>query len=398
MFEVAVVGRGMIGSAAARHLAEAGHSVVVVGPDEPADWSTWTGPFASHFDEGRITRISDRHPAWSAVARRSIERYADIEARSGITVHHPVGLVISTPELPSWLEASRANGAAVEMVSAEWVAETTGIAMPDGAPAAYEDAPAGHINPRRLVAAQNVLARRAGASIVAEAATSIAGSVDGGFTVGGPWGSVEAGRVVVATGSFGHGLLGADADAQLGLIRRPRTVLLAELGPDADDPDRSLPSLILRDQTDQRLSSTYWVPPVTYPDGRQYLKIGGVLAADPVIATGLDPHAELVEWFQGPGDPNEADALRSALEARLPGRAIRSTRTVPCAYTGTASGQPIIDWVEDGLAVALGGNGAAAKSSDELGRLAGALAAQDLGSGLGPGPDPDIFGLVAGSG
>ena len=33
-YEVAVIGRGLIGSAAARHLAEAGHKVVVIGPDE----------------------------------------------------------------------------------------------------------------------------------------------------------------------------------------------------------------------------------------------------------------------------------------------------------------------------------------------------------------------------
>ena len=34
---------------------------------------------------------------------------------------------------------------------------------------------------------------------------------------------------------------------------------------------------------------------------------------------------------------------------------------------------PYVGWVEDGLAVALGGCGSAAKSSDELGRLASTL-------------------------
>jgi len=395
MFDVAVIGRGMIGSAAARHLAEAGLAVAAVGPDEPSDWSSWTGPFASHFDEGRITRISDRHPAWSVAARRSIERYGDIEARSGIVFHHPVGLVVSTPELPTWLATSQANGAAVEAVDAEWVAETTGIAIPDGAPVAYETAPAGFINPRALVAAQNVLARRAGASIVAEAARSIERrSAGDGFAVSGPWGSVEAGRVVVATGSFGHGLLSAEDEHRLGLVRRPRTVVLAQLGHDADGTARRVPSLIMRDQTDDRLASIYWVPPVVYPDGRTYLKIGGVLAVDQEIAAGPDPHGELVDWFHGSGDPNEADALRSALAARLPGRPILSTTTVPCVYTGTANGMPVIDRLDGGPAVALGGNGAAAKSSDELGRLAAALAAADLAPELGDLPDPELFGLA----
>ncbi len=397
MLDVAVIGRGLIGSAAARHLAESGLRVAAVGPDEPADHSTWTGPFASHFDEGRITRISDRHPVWSELARRSIERYPDIEARSGTMIHHPVGLVISTPELPAWLDTSRAAGAAVEAVEPDLVAETTGIVVPDGAPAASEGPPAGFINPRRLVAAQTALARRAGASIVAEVAASVTGDAGAGFRVGGAWGSVDARRVVVATGAFGHGLLGPgpeqDLGARLGLVRRPRTVVLAELGP--DPRDRPLPSLILRDQSDERLTSIYWVPPVPYPDGRTYLKIGGVLADDPVIGTGPDPEAELVDWFHGPGDPVESDALRAALATRLPDRPVLATATVPCVYTGTATGLPIIDRIDGGVVVALGGNGAAAKSSDELGRLAAALAGEDLAADLGPTPDPAVFGLAA---
>src|SRR3546814_6842880 len=36
------------------------------------------------YDEGRMTRVVDPDPAWAVTARRSIDRYAEIEARSGI--------------------------------------------------------------------------------------------------------------------------------------------------------------------------------------------------------------------------------------------------------------------------------------------------------------------------
>jgi sarcosine oxidase len=36
--------------------------VVVLGPDEPAHRAAHTGVFASHYDEGRITRVVDRDP------------------------------------------------------------------------------------------------------------------------------------------------------------------------------------------------------------------------------------------------------------------------------------------------------------------------------------------------
>jgi len=44
-FEVVVVGGGMIGSAAARHLAEAGRRTALVAAPEPQDWTTDGGPF-----------------------------------------------------------------------------------------------------------------------------------------------------------------------------------------------------------------------------------------------------------------------------------------------------------------------------------------------------------------
>ena len=85
MYRHIIVGRGLIGSAAARHLSAWQDGVAVVGPDEPADRQTHTGVFGSHYDEGRLTRILDPEAEWSITAARSIRRYREIEAKSGVT-------------------------------------------------------------------------------------------------------------------------------------------------------------------------------------------------------------------------------------------------------------------------------------------------------------------------
>lgn len=361
--DVAVIGRGLVGSAAARHLAEAGVSTALIGPADPADRTTSPGPFSSHGDEGRITRVTARDRVWAMLAARSITRYPDIARRSEISFHVPRGLAVVASDLDEWIDNGLITGSNVRKLDAAWLRSATGIDATNGLPVAWEGSPAGYIQPRRLVEAQTKLAVAAGATVVTEAATS-AQPIAGGYEIAGPWGSIRADRMLVATGAFGRHLL----DAELRLDRVPRTVVMAEMA----DPG-NIPSLILEQPPDSRLRSIYWVPPVRYPDGRLCLKIGGSLIADPKLAS----DEELVSWFQGNGNPDEIEALTETLRALLPDAAITSVTTSPCVITNTPTGYPYVGWLDDGLAVAIGGNGEAAKSSDEIGRLAASLFGAD---------------------
>jgi sarcosine oxidase len=362
--DVAVVGRGMIGSAAARHLVEGGRSVALVGPAEAMDRGASQGPFSSHPDEGRITRVAGRTDVWSQVAARSIARYDDIATRSGTTFHTPCGLVSVSTLAGEWAERGRRFGSDARVVDPEWIRDRTGIAVADGRLALYEGPPAGHINPRRLVAAQTLLVARGGGQVIEHAATAVT-EVGGGFEVSGQWGAVTADRVLLATGAFGSELLGP----KLNVDRRPRTTLMAELGAGRSGVGaEAITSLILEGPADDRLEGIYWVPPVRYPDGVARLKIGGNLWDAPI----LEPE-DLVPWFHGDGSAAEVEALDNSLRALLPDFDVLGTTQAPCVYTGTPTGHPYIGWVDDGLAVAVGGNGSAAKSSDELGRLAATL-------------------------
>ncbi|MGQ3279718.1 MAG: FAD-dependent oxidoreductase, partial [Shinella sp.] len=94
-FDFVVVGRGMMGAAAARHLTKTGASVALVGRGEPADWKSHDGVFSSHYDSGRITRTIDQNPDWALLANRSIARYRDIEAESGIAFYGETGCLIT---------------------------------------------------------------------------------------------------------------------------------------------------------------------------------------------------------------------------------------------------------------------------------------------------------------
>lgn len=359
--DIIVVGGGLIGSAAARHLAESGQSVVALAAPEPTDWSAGVGPFGSHYDAGRITRIIARDPAWSILAKRSIERYADIEQRSGITFHTPCGLAWMDSDLSRVVADAQAAGSLVREVTAEELRAETGIQAPSGLDlrCAIEPGPAGVVNPRRLVAAQLHLAAAAGARVVPAAAEAVSGTV-GAFTVSGGFGEVQGRRVLLATGAYGAELAGVD----LGLQRWLRTTVRAEL-----EGVTNLPSAIAEAVPVDHALNMYWNPPVEYPDGRVLFKIGCEVV-DPPLA---EAQADINRWFTTKGDPAERDALLELIACFLPDAIITNWDTVPCVITSTSTGFPHVDWVADGVAVALGGNGSSAKSSDEIGRLAATL-------------------------
>jgi len=357
--ELVVVGRGMIGSAATRHLAEAEHSVTLVGPSEPDDYDG-DGPFASHYDQARVTRMTGFDERWSSWARASIERYGEISARSGIDFHDPVGLVMMAHDASQAASNGTELGADVSMLTSDELFDRYGIASASPAhDIAFEGPPAGIINPRKLVDAQIACAERAGANVINDAVTALD---DEGSQVSLKLRSgrtLSADRVLLCTGAYGAELIGVD----LPLERKLRTTVLAELG---DGPD--LPALIVHHLANPRLEGAYWTPPVASPDGRTFFKIGG----DSLPVAHASSTEEIDHWFNGGGSIEDADELFELLTSMLPDRTITRRGHKPCVVSVTPADVPYIESPSERISVAFGGCGAAAKSSDELGRLGAA--------------------------
>lgn len=358
---VAVIGKGLIGSAAARHLAEAGGCrVTLIGPDEPADPYSHHGVFAAHYDAARITRTLDSDPVWARWAQAAIGRYPDLEARTGLRFHHGAGFLAAAgggSDLPAAMDA-----VAAQLDLPIVAAPSHPFHLAAGTTPRFEPAPAGWIDPRRLVQAQTLAAVAAGVRVVRlpcwalrTAGETVRAILDDGS-------EVRADRVLVCAGAFAGptGLAG-----ELPLAANGRIVLLAEVDDTFAHDWPDMPSLI-RVDPDAELPDVYLLPPVRYPDGRRYIKIGTGAISHP-----LDDLETLQRWFREPVAGDDADRLGRALLELLPGLEGTSLRTDVCAVTLTPSGYPIIDWLQPGrIAVACGGNGKAAKSSDELGRIA----------------------------
>jgi sarcosine oxidase len=324
----------------------------------------------SWYDEGRITRVVDRDPAWAVTAKRSIERYAEIEARSGIRFFTNAGYLGIGAAGSEYLDLSEAVARmfgvdTTRLDAAGIAARFPFLAVPDGAEGLYEGGRAGYISPRAMVRAQTEVARQQGALIIADEAISLRPSAGGVEVDTARGGTLRAERVLVATGGFTDACGLLPVDLKLRVFGRTVVLayiddgLLAELG--------GMPAVIAAEP------GAYILPPIRYPDGRHYLKIGIGSTADPELRSLPD----LIGWFKSTGSAENARDFQAFVTRLIPALdRSRHWHTDTCAVTWTATGLPYIDYVlDDRIAVAVVCNGKGAKSSDDWGWLAARLVA-----------------------
>ncbi len=391
MYDIAVIGKGLLGSAALRHLTVnfPNLRVCIIGPDEPQNRKTHDGVFASHYDQGRITRVLDPSPMWGQMAQESIAQYPAIERASGIVFHHRAGCLRATdlPERIAELDACAEQLAPPHnRLDAEGCrAAHAYLRFSDDFVAWDEVGEAGYINPRQLVAAQLLAAQANGAAVIREIVAAIECKQDnvtihtrkppaGSPTVQGQ--AIRARKVLLCAGGYSNTLL----ERKLDLRTKGHTILLAEVAPDEVARLRTMPSIIST-FAHEDVSSLYMLPPVPYPDGKMYIKLGlsGNTDELPVPEPFFDARhedSELLDWFHTDGREDIAEAMKDALHRMLPGLRVVSYHSVPCLITNTAHGNPYIDALDAGrIYVTTGGNGYAAKSSDAIGRLGAMLCA-----------------------
>ena len=371
--DTAIIGAGLFGSAAARHLSKVSDGVALIGPAEPQQRRTHHDVFASHYDASRLVRGIDPDLLWATLAKRSIERYRSIEEMSGIDFYQDIGYMMVTPgglgedwfNLPAMREVATDLNVDIEDLDDAALNERYPyLRFTPGSSAILQRQDAGYIDPRRLLEAQQKIGIEQGTTLLRDVVLNMRRKGEQIEIDTGSGEKVRANRVLVATGAYTNAirLLPRKLDFKI----RAAMIMESEVAPQTSV---NYPTTLYA-KTDGE--EDFWgllMPPITYADGRSYIKtMDGYYGPAP-----LQGYEELGNWNRSNGHQDHHAVLQRALREVFPSLEVLSTQFKPCLICDTESHYPYIDMIDDRIGIVVGGNGKAAKSSDEIGRLAAGM-------------------------
>lgn len=380
-FDVAVVGAGPIGAATARHLADQGARVLIVGPAEPPDFAGHDGVWSGHYDQGRLGHVLEVPFVAALLAARSIRRFGELARRTGVEFTQPVHSLAVMPaalggRAPSeWFDLGRLMqnaedvGQPVEHLSEAQLRERYPHLNFEPGHECVVQRDAFIVNPRDLTAAELAAATTAGATLVRDEITAIAADGPRRRLTARSGASWTADTVVVATGASTNA--GGLLPRKLAMDTLGATVVLIEVpGPDAVD----LPGIMYYKQRgEELLYGGIVMTPLRYPDGRWYIKCSGTSLLDNPLST----REEIAAWVRTGGAADDIAPTLTLLRELLPAEtaaALGPARVRPCLVSTNHTGHPYIDHADENVVVVVEGE-RGVMIADELGRLTASLAA-----------------------
>jgi len=377
IYESIIVGRGLMGSAAAKYISRSQKNVALIGPDEATVLEQGI-VFASHYDRARIQRIVGKDSIETLLNLQSAQQHSALEKESGINYHVGDGCLLVIPDdsdhyLNHYKEEAKKFNVDFQVFNNASQLKTfnANLFFPDSAKGIYEPAPSGHINPRLLIKAQSAVFEKNGGTIFNNTVSDVSfendvikiNCIDDQV--------FYAKKVLLAPGSFVNYL--NLLKKKLVLKVKSETTIWVKVKEEEAQRLSSLPPLLYKID-EPEVQDIYLIRPLKYPDGNFYLKMGANIPND-VYFNNLP---EIREWFKNGNDKDNLPVLEKALKCILPGLSIEEIHEKRCIVCYTKHNKPYIGPIEQGLFVAAGGNGYAAMSSDALGKIAASVLLENI--------------------
>jgi len=369
IYDCIIIGRGLIGSAAAKYISNFEKKVAVIGPDEDTVLKQKI-VFASHYDRARIQRIFGKDAISTILNQQSTNAYPSIQKETGIHFHSEEGCLYVNPYgVDSYLEnvKKQSENFTINYQSFDtWEALnsfTSQYHFPKTSKGIFEAAPSGNINPRLLVQAQLKLFH---GQVFNDTVIDVS-KENNEIKISTLSGKIfYSKKVLLAPGAFVNffNLL----PQKLFLLLKSESTIWVKTSKDEGERLSKLPALLYKIK-EREIDDIYLIRPLQYPDGNFYLKMGANFPSD-LFFKNLN---EVQEWFKSGNNQSTLKIMKEYLLQLIPSISIENFFSKKCIVCYTKHGNPYIGEVDKNCFVAAGGNGYSAMSSDALGKISAHL-------------------------
>ena len=369
-----------MGSAAAKWVAQMSEGkVALVGVQEPENREHGE-IFGAWHDKGRITWMLDTNDCWRLLGEKSLSRYRYIEESSGVSFYQEVGFLSLVDEdfnekedLENTVEILRQSSYNCDFLDSSNAARKFPyLNISEGKFGYHQQDYSGYINPREMVKAQKVIAASNGCEMLQEAVKDITKEDDKYCLLLSSGETIKSEKVVLAIGAYLNisKLLNNFFKEEVNLTLATQTVAYLKVPEEEAMRLMKMPSMETT-YIKGALDGTYILPPIRYPDGKFYLKLGHHDNFEGVVETGED----VLDWYRrGTGVEEAVTELADFLQDLIPNLIVDAVSSGCCITSNTVSKDaPYIEEVQQGLYVVAGGCGYGAKSCDEIGRITAVL-------------------------
>lgn len=358
-FDVAILGLGAMGSAAAYHMASRGQAVVGFDRFRPPH------TMGSSHGETRIYRHAYwEDPAYVPLLTRAYDLWRDLETASGRTLRNETGiLLMGVPDgevIPGATKAAKDHGLTVETPSRDALRARWPPFQPTTGMQAVLEPKAGALFPERCIEAHLGLAQDAGARLLFKQPVAAWRATDDGVVVETADGAYEADRLVVAAGAWSDQVVG-DLGVDLEVERQvqywfPPGQAAGRFAPDA------CPVWAFEPEPGRLVYG--------FPDFGTGVKAAIHHEGAATEPDTLDRHAVSAE---------ETDSMRRLLRTYVPDLDVTPRATAVCMYTNTPDRHFIVDRhpEHENVVVAAGFSGHGFKFASVLGEAVAHLASDE---------------------
>ncbi|XP_070542978.1 N-methyl-L-tryptophan oxidase-like [Ptychodera flava] len=379
LYDLCIIGAGPFGSAAARHatLIEPGLKVCVIGPKEPKNYQETLacshGIFASHYDEGRIATLLHEDLSTAEIATRSQSRFSEIAQQTGIEFRERVGHIVIGKQNDPYIQRVQKIIACmktqVQILDKRRLTEKYPfLSLTQGEDTFILHESSGYVSPRRLIKAQLKAARLQGCDIIDDVVDQVTelNQSDGSkqMKASTTKGHIYLARkVLLAPGGFigFRDLLPEGKKLDIKLMKQ--RLAFAELTETDVRRLNNMPVISWKDEL--KAIHFYILPPIKYPDGKYYIKIGTRSEEE------LHSADEIAKYFKRDPSEKAADSeLLSVLLELIRDLEVVSSRGDSCFTAHTPTGLLYCDMITPTLGVAAVANGCGVETSDEIGNMA----------------------------